>query len=79
MEKIRGTVRFHYDKEGDVLYSFINKPRAARCIEKGNGILIRVDPRINKIVGFTVIDYARRKKDGSLKAIPYFENVKLPS
>jgi len=80
MERIKGKIRFSYDKENDVLYSFINKPRKATCRELGlgNGILIRIDPDINKIVGFTVIDYERRKRDGLLKTVPYFKDIKLP-
>lgn len=79
MEKIKGKIRFHYDKKGDILYSYINKPRKAKCIEYENGILIRVDPKTNKIVGFTAIGYEKRKKDGLLKNIPHFENLALPS
>lgn len=76
MEKIKGKIKFSYDKN-DVLYSFINKPRKAICRELGNGILMRIDGN-EKIVGFTIIDYERRKRDGLLKTVPYFEDIKLP-
>ena len=77
MEKIKGKIKFSYDKENDVLYSFINKPRKAICRELGNGILIRIDTN-KKIVGFTITDYERRKRNGLLKTVPYFEGLELP-
>ena len=71
-------IDFHYDREVDVLYASIGKPRPATSIEKGNGILLRIDPKTNDIIGFTVIKYMKRKKDGFLKHIPEFENIELP-
>jgi uncharacterized protein YuzE len=79
MEKIKGNTIFKYDHDADVLYCSINKPRPAKSIENGNGVIIRVDPFIDKIVGFTVIDYKKRKTSGKLKTIPYFETESLPN
>lgn len=76
MEKLKGKVYYSYDTENDVLYSYINKPRSAYCIEKDNGVLIRTDPKTNKVVGFTVIDYKRRILNNNLTEIPYFGKVK---
>ena len=71
-------IDFHYDKEVDVLYASIGKPKPAKSIEKGNGTIIRIDAITGEVVGFTVIHYMRRIKDGLLKEIPEFKNIKLP-
>jgi uncharacterized protein YuzE len=77
MEKIKGKLKFDYDKSNDVLYSFIDKPQSARSEEVEGGVLIRVDSRVHKIVGFTVLDFKRRIKDGYLKKIPCFEDIDI--
>lgn len=81
MERVKGTLKFDYDTENDVLYAFINKPRAAISQEQTHkdcsGVLIRIDPKNTKIVGFTVIDFKRRIRGGDLKAIPYFKDVPI--
>jgi len=71
-------IQYHYDRDVDVLYASIGKPKPARSIEKENGTIIRVDPMTGKIVGFTVIHYMKRIKDGLLKSIPEFEDIELP-
>lgn len=71
-------INFHYDKKSDVLYANIGHPKPSTSIEKGNGTLIEVDPFSKEIVGFTVIDYMKRIKDGLLRSIPEFEDIELP-
>ena len=63
MKFLRGKMKFSYDKTNDVLYAYINKPRPATCIELGGGMLIRVCPKTEKIVGFTWIGANRRIQD----------------
>ena len=75
MEKIKGTLKYNYSERGDVLYAYVNKPRPAKSIEIENGIVLRVDIKTNKIVGFTIVDFKRRTTDGSITKIPYFDNV----
>ena len=79
MEKIKGKVHFFYDAECDVLNSYIKKPKPIKSIEMGNGILIHINPKCQKIVGFAVLHYRRRINAGILTKIPYFEKLKLPS
>lgn len=79
MDKIRGSIKYDYYKGGDVLYAFINKPRPAKSIDLGNGIVLRADVRSNKLVGFTIVDFKRRVRDGLLTNIPYFEEISISS
>ena len=78
MKKIGGKIYYSYDSDCDVLWSYIKKPLPSKSIELENGILIRINPESKKIVGFTVVNYHRRIKDGILPKIPYFEKLKLP-
>ncbi len=76
-KKIKGILKFDYDSEADVLYSFINKARKAINEDMDNGIIIRKDPRSHKLVGFTIIDFKKRLGRGIIRKIPGFENVDL--
>jgi len=69
---------FHYDKKADVLYAYIDSPIGAISVEIENGILIRIEPKSKRVIGFTIIDYMKRINDGLLKKIPMFESVELP-
>ena len=69
MEKIKGKIFFDYDSDADVLYSYINKPQPAKDIELDNGIVLNVDFKSGKLIGFIVIDYGKRLKKGMLKNI----------
>lgn len=71
-------IDFSYDEESDILYAFVGKPVPAICEEPVNGILIRRDIKTRKVVGFTIINYKRQKRDGHTKNIPCFQGVKIP-
>ena len=75
--RIPGEVKFSYDRESDVLYSFVDHPRAAICEDLGGGILLRQEENTGAIVGFTIIGYQDLKKEGPIE-VPYFEEVVLP-
>ncbi|MBM3240029.1 DUF2283 domain-containing protein [Candidatus Poribacteria bacterium] len=67
-----GALRISYDKEADVLYVSIGKPKKAICETLDNGVVIRYDEKTDKIIGFTVIDFERRF---SAKGEPIFINL----
>lgn len=71
-------LQFRYDEEADVLYASIGEPRLAVSEEPFDGILIRRDPETGEVIGFTIINYRRQKRDGFLKRIPHFEEVEIP-
>lgn len=72
-------IKFKYDQGADVLYAFIGKQVPALCEELPEGILLRRDIKSNEIVGFTIVNYLRKKKRGELKSIPFFPSIKLPA
>jgi len=55
-----GKVMFFFDKEGDVLDISIGKPKKARSKEIGDDIVVRIDPRTDEIVGFTILNFEKR-------------------
>jgi len=75
--RLPGTVEFSYDKDSDVLYFYVEKPRPAVTENYGDGILIRRDLDTNEVVGFTIVGYASLKKRGPVH-VPFFEEVALP-
>ncbi len=53
-------LRFFFDKEGDVLDISIGEPKKAISKEINNDIVVRLDPKTNKIVGFTILNFEKR-------------------
>jgi len=47
---------WNYDAEADVLYISFGTPKKAEGIDIGNGIIMRIDPKNNEIVGMTVLN-----------------------
>ena len=70
--------RFNYDKEADVLYASIGRPRPSIIEESEDGILIRKDCQTGRPIGFVIINYSRQKRDGFIKDIPYFPGINIP-
>lgn len=54
------TMKFFYDKRGDVLDVSLGKPRNAVCEELDNDIIVRRDPKTRGVVGFTVLNFEKR-------------------
>ena len=77
MERIKGKLIFDYDKESDVLDGYINKPRAAINIERGM-VVLRLDPKSKKMVGFIIVNYKYKMDHLGLKKIPLFPEIELP-
>ena len=77
--KIGESINYNYDKEADVLYASVGKPQPAKSIDYENGVVLRIDPNSKKYVGFTIINYMDRKKQGKLKRIPHFKGIELPN
>lgn len=51
-------IEFDYDKEADVLYMSLGKPKEAVVEEVGN-IGIRVDEKTKEVVGLTIIEFMK--------------------
>lgn len=56
-------MKIFYDRKGDVLYISIGSPREAISRETGDDILIRMDPKTQEIVGFTILNFTERFSD----------------
>jgi len=71
-------IKYKYDERSDVLYASIGNPRPGISEEPFDGILIRRDANTGEVIGFTIINYSRQKRDGFIRKIPYFEDVEIP-
>lgn len=52
-----------YDAEEDVLYLWVDGPRASVTFETEDGLLVRLDPETREFVGLTIIDFNARWAD----------------
>ncbi len=59
-------LRFFFDREADVLYLSVGKPRPAIAKEVGDDILVRMDPKSHRVVGCTILNLTKRF--GKMKA-----------
>jgi len=53
-------VDWEYDAEADVLYLSFGEPQEAEGIDIGEGMIVRVDPQSNEVVGITIIGLSQR-------------------
>lgn len=71
---------FWFDKEGDILDISLGKPKEAISRELGDDIILRIDPKTNGVVGFTILNFEKRF-EGSKKpeeiSLPIIGNLKL--
>ena len=68
-----------YDARADVLYLSIGNPREAVCLEPEEGILVRVEPDTNNVVGLTIIDFLYRFKGKNRLILPILAQLDIPS
>ena len=59
-------LRFFFDREADILYLSVGKPRPALSQEVGDDIVVRVDPKTHRVVGCTILNLTKRF--GKMKA-----------
>lgn len=55
----RKKLRYHYDRDADVMYFYFDRPQKAKTIELDNDFLLRLDPITAETVGMTVISFSR--------------------
>ena len=55
----RKKLRYHYDREADVMYFYFDHPQKAKTIELDADFLLRLDPTTGETVGITVISFSR--------------------
>jgi uncharacterized protein YuzE len=64
-EKKQG-LNWDYDEEADVLYLSLGGPRSALGVDIGEGLVVRMDPDENEVVGLTIVGLRSRL----LKSLP---------
>jgi len=52
-----------YDQTNDVLYVSFGPPQESICVDVGDGNLVRLDMKTNKIVGVTILDFREKYMD----------------
>jgi uncharacterized protein YuzE len=52
-------LRYHYDREADVMYFYFDRPRKAKTVELDNDFILRLDPASEAVVGMTVMSFSR--------------------
>ncbi len=74
-----GKLSLFFDKEADVLYISIGKPKAALTREAGDDILIRLDSKTKKVVGCTILNFSKRfGPGGKTQFIPLLGEFDFP-
>ena len=72
------TLRFAYDKEGDILDIAVGRPRAAISREVSDDVFVRFDPKSRKIVGFSILNFTKQfKRLGDAKPSPVAAHFSL--
>ena len=56
-------LKIKYDRAVDVLYCSFGDPKPALSVEQHNGVVIRLDPDTEEVVGVTVVDFFKRFAD----------------
>jgi hypothetical protein len=62
--KRKAELQVKYDARGDVLYVSFGEPRKAIGEEISDGLVVRRDLETDEVVGFTVVDFAKRFERG---------------
>ncbi len=64
-------LNFLYDHEADVLYVSSGHPTYTNYVELNDDVILRLDPKTNQVVGFTIVDFAGRfSKNAPALALP---------
>jgi len=50
----------HYDRDGDVLYVTLKATEDVVCMEPEDGLVLRIDPTTDQIVGITIVGFKAR-------------------
>jgi len=53
-------MKLKYDRSADVLYCSFGEPRPAISVEEDNGVVLRLDPDTDELIGITIVDFFKR-------------------
>lgn len=54
-----GDIRFHYDRDADVMYFSLGMPKKAKTVEITADFILRLDPETREAVGLTIVDFSK--------------------
>lgn len=60
----RADINWNFDPDADVLYISIGEPKNALGVDIGDGVITRIDPETNEVVGVTVIGFSKKTLAG---------------
>jgi uncharacterized protein YuzE len=63
MVQAANEMKIKYDRAADVLYCSFGDSRPAISEERGNGVVLRLDPQTEAVVGITIVDFFKRFAD----------------
>lgn len=63
IQEKQSNLDWEYDKEADVLYISVGKPKEAEGMDIGEGTIARLDPQSGEVVGLTIIGLRQRMTD----------------
>lgn len=72
-------LKISYDTKSDVLYCSFGDPRDAISVETDDGVVIRLDPQTQDVVGVTVLDFSKRfiERPESTLSFPFRHALRL--
>jgi len=72
------SLRFAYDKEGDILDIAIGRPRSAISREIEDDLFVRLDSKSKKVIGFSILNFTKWFKDlDDVRPIPVTAHFSL--
>lgn len=66
-------ISFWFDQKNDILDISIGKPKAAVSKEVGDDVVVRLNPKTNKVMGFTILNFTKR-----FKKVKTAEKIRTP-
>jgi len=55
----RKKLRYHHDREADVMYCYFDRPHRAKMLEVDDDFILRLDSITEEVVGMTVSSFSR--------------------
>ncbi|MGH9364233.1 MAG: DUF2283 domain-containing protein [Thermoanaerobaculia bacterium] len=52
-------MKFSYDQEADVMYLSVGRPQKAKTVEIGRDFVLRLDPKTERVIGLTIVDFSK--------------------
>lgn len=68
-----------FDPKADVLYCSFGEPREALSVEMDDGVVLRLNPDTDEVVGFTVVDFLKRSMKAHTISLPMGKQSALVS